>query len=171
MKTMRKSKKSTPMPNSIVLGIDPGFGRVGFAVLKDGKILFSHCLETNPKLSHQNRLSEVGEMVREIIEKWRPTSLSIEKLFFNQNTNNALKISEARGVIVYEANRMGLDIYEYSPQEVKIAVTGYGKADKTQVENMVKKLVKIPKKSGKILDDEIDAIALGITCLASKKSI
>ena len=168
-----KSKTFTPMQSSkgVVLAIDPGFDRVGMAVLNKEGLLYSHCIETNRQSQHEKRLLEIGNAVRDIIRKWGPTSLAIESLFFNQNTTNALKVSEARGVIMYEAERAGLEIFEYSPQAIKIAVTGYGKAGKIQVESMVKKLVNLPKKSSKRLDDEVDAIALGITHLASKRSI
>lgn len=153
-----------------VLAIDPGFDRIGVAVIENNKLLFSCCIETNRKLSHAKRLIEIGEGVREIIDKWRPKALAIEQLFFNQNITNALKVSEARGVIIYEATKAGLEIFEYSPQAVKIAVTGYGQADKTQVETMVRKLIKIDDFEKK-LDDEIDAIALCITHLATIKGI
>jgi crossover junction endodeoxyribonuclease RuvC len=158
------------MPNR-VLAIDPGFDRIGAAVLEKDVVLFSQCIETDRKLPHSERLLEIGEAVRKIIKKWVPQSLAIEELFFNQNITNALKVSEARGVILYEGARAGLEIYEYSPQAIKIAVTGYGKADKKQVENMVGKLVKLPKTARKKLDDELDAIALGITHLAIQKGI
>jgi crossover junction endodeoxyribonuclease RuvC len=167
---MTTSKTSIPMPNR-VLAIDPGFDRIGAAVLEGDKVLFSYCIETDRKLPHSERLLEIGEAVRKIIKKWVPQSLAIEELFFNQNITNALKVSEARGVILYEGAQAGLEIYEYSPQAIKIAVTGYGKADKKQVENMVLKLVKLPKTARKKLDDELDAIALGITHLATQKGI
>lgn len=157
-----------------VLAIDPGFDRVGIAVLEKDAVLYSNCLETNRKSSHQKRLLEIGNEIKEVIDKWGPTSLAIESLFFNQNTTNALKVSEARGVILYQAAESGLRVYEYSPQAIKIAVTGYGKADKKQIETMVRKLVHVPiedRSSKRRLDDEIDAIALGITHLASVRSI
>ncbi|MDO8589900.1 MAG: crossover junction endodeoxyribonuclease RuvC [bacterium] len=162
---------SIPTLNKIVLGVDPGFDRIGIAVLDKNKVLFSDCTETNRKLSHAERLLEIGTVIGSIIKKWKPECLAIESLFFNQNTTNALKVSEARGVIIYEAARARLKIYEYSPQAIKIAVTGYGKADKIQMANMVKKLVSLPKKSSKRLDDEVDAIALGITHLVSLDNI
>ena len=164
-----KFRMSTPTPNNIVLAIDPGFDRIGVAVINEDKLLFSDCIETNRKLPHEGRLLEIGEAVRKIIKKWRPRDLAIEELFFNQNITNALKVSEARGVIMYEAVSAGLEIYEYSPQAIKIAVTGYGKADKRQMESMVRKLIPLPSK--KMLDDEIDAIALCITHLATRKGI
>lgn len=152
-----------------VLGTDPGFDRIGVAVLDGEKVLFSKCIETNRKDTHEKRLLQIGEELKGVIKKWKPSVLAIEKLFFNRNTTNALKVAEARGVVLYEAARAGLNVYEYSPQAVKIAVTGYGKADKLQVESMTRKLVKLD--GARKLDDELDAIALGITHLASRNSI
>lgn len=156
---------------SIVLGIDPGFDRIGVAILDKERVLYSHCIETDRKSSHEKRLLQIGDSVKKIIDKWQPTHLAIEQLFFNQNITNALKVSEARGVILYEAAQAGLEICEYSPQAIKIAVTGYGKADKNQVENMVRRLVNVHNSKGKMLDDELDAIAVCITHLASQKGI
>ncbi|OHA89587.1 MAG: crossover junction endodeoxyribonuclease RuvC [Candidatus Zambryskibacteria bacterium RIFCSPHIGHO2_02_FULL_43_14] len=154
-----------------VIAIDPGFDRIGVAVLDNNEILYSYCIETDRKLPHDKRLLNIGQSVKAVIKKWKPQTLAIENLFFNQNTSTAFKVSEARGVILYEASLAGLKIYEYSPQTVKMAVTGYGKANKIQMATMVKKLVNLPEKSSKRLDDEIDAIALGITHLATKKGI
>jgi len=162
---------SIPTRSKTVLGIDPGFDRIGAAILDENKVLYSCCIETDRGLLHAERLFEIGMAIKKIIKKWKPAALAIESLFFNQNITNALKVSEARGVILYEASMAGLKTYEYSPQAVKIAVTGYGKADKIQMEMMVRRLVNLPKKSSKRLDDEVDAIALGITHLATKKSI
>lgn len=150
-----------------VLGIDPGFDRIGVAILDKEKVLFSDCIVTDRKLPHAERLLMIGEAVKKVIKKWQPEVLAIETLFFNQNTSTALKVSEARGVILYEASRAGLEVTEYSPQAVKLAVTGYGKADKEQVESMVRKLVEVPETKAKRLDDELDAIAVGITHLAT----
>lgn len=161
--------------NTRVLGIDPGFDRVGMAILvqEDSKqtLLHSECIVTNKKDSHDVRLLTIGLRVAEVIEEWGPESLAIEKLFFNQNTTSALKVAEARGVVIFQAAKAGLRVFEYGPQEIKIAVTGYGKADKTSVANMVSKLVKVEKVGPKKLDDEIDAIAVGITHLATRQGI
>lgn len=161
------------MPSNRVIGIDPGFDRCGVAILeKEGgkeKLLFSTCITTSPKDEHSARLKILGEGILKVIKEWEPNSMAIEKLFFNINARTALKVSEARGVILYEASRAGLSVYEYSPQDVKIAVTGYGKADKTQVETMTLKILSL-KKAPKH-DDETDAIAMGITHLASHKRI
>lgn len=157
------------MQNNRVLGVDPGFDRLGVAILEKDRVLFSTCVETSRKLPHAKRLLEIGEALRKIIEEWGPSDLAIESLLFNQNTTSAMKVAEARGIILYESARAELEVYEYSPQAVKIAVTGYGKADKKQIESMTRKLVRIGAE--KKLDDEIDAIALGITHIATKKYI
>jgi len=179
---MTKSKTSTPTQSSRaretqtnrVLGIDPGYDRLGWAVLEktSGKetVLASGTIETDKKAAGALRLLTVGDGLRDIIAEYSPTALSIEKLFFNQNVTTGIKVAEARGVVLLEAARGGLSVYEYSPQDVKIAVTGYGKASKTDVERMVEKLVKLPLKKRR-LDDELDAVALGITHLASAKTL
>jgi crossover junction endodeoxyribonuclease RuvC len=172
---MMKSKQSTPtLSRNIVLAIDPGFDRLGVAVLekRGGKenLLFSKCIVTNPKDLHNKRLLDIGLGVREIISEWKPTSLAIETLFFNQNISSALGVAQARGVVIFEASSAGLEVCEYAPQAIKVAVTGYGKATKSQMKSMIDRLIDIPK-SVKKLDDELDAIAVGITHLASKRDI
>ncbi len=162
------------MLSSRVIAIDPGFDRCGVAVLEkeNGKerVLFSHCIVTNKKESRAERLLQIGTELRNIITKWQPNALALESLFFNQNISSAVGVAEARGVIAFIASEAGLPVHEYSPQEIKIAVTGYGKASKTDVERMVGKLVTLPNKV-KRLDDELDAVALGITHLAIQRSI
>ncbi|MHB1330691.1 MAG: crossover junction endodeoxyribonuclease RuvC [Minisyncoccota bacterium] len=159
------------MPNRVI-GIDPGFDRCGVAILeKTGgkeKLLYSTCITTSSKDSHEERLLQLGSELEVIIKKWKPSALAIEKLFFNLNVRTALKVAEARGVILYEAAKVGMGVYEYSPQAIKIAVSGYGKASKSQVESMALKLLSLKSKPKH--DDETDAIAVGITHLASVRS-
>ena len=161
------------MQNNICLAVDPGFGRLGVAVMEKAsgkeKIIYSACIETDKKSSQAERLSAISTEVARIIKKYKPTSLAIEKLFFNQNITTALKVAEARGVVLSESASAGLTIAEYSPQAIKIAVTGYGKASKADVQRMTMRLLgmKVAPKH----DDETDAIALGITHLASQKTI
>jgi crossover junction endodeoxyribonuclease RuvC len=168
-----KSRKSTPTQNNI-LAVDPGFDRIGVAILREEgqkqELLHSECIVTDKKDSHAERLLDLGLKLQAIIKEWKPAQLAVEKLFFNQNTSSALGVAEARGIIIYEARLVGMAVYEYSPQDVKIAVTSYGKADKAQVEYMTRKLLKMESEK-KRLDDELDAIALGITHLAMRKGI
>ena len=109
----------------------------------------------------------MGEEVEKIIKKYKPEVLAIEKLYFTTNQKTVMGVSEARGAIIYCASHLGLKICEYTPPQIKVAVTGYGKADKSMVMNMVPKLINmnIPTNS----DDELDAIAVGLTCLACEK--
>jgi len=156
-----------------VLAIDPGFERLGIAVLERDKktrkeiLVHSECFKTKPSLPFSERLSLLGSRVREVIGKFEPEALAIETLFFTANQKTAMKVSEARGVVIYEASLAGLKIHEYTPLQIKVAVTGYGKATKNQVNDMVGKLIAVPKKISS--DDEMDSIACGITCLAHVK--
>jgi len=168
---MQNNRSMKQEAGSKTLAIDPGFDRVGVAiVVKENnkeKLLFSKCIETNRKDIQAKRLEQIGLEIKKIIKKWKPETLAIEKLFFNQNVKSAMRVAEARGVIIYEAVCAGLEIFEYDPQEIKLAVTGYGKAAKTEVQNMAMRLLGLSTKSK--YDDEADAIALGITHLASYK--
>lgn len=142
------------------LGIDPGYDRLGIAIVEDGNLLYSECFTTSKEDSHAERLSMVGKRISEVIERFKPDLLSIETLFFTKNQKTAMKVAESRGVALYEAKKNGLDVFELSPLQVKVAVTGYGKSDKSQVTMMVKKLLRIDKE--KMKDDEYDAIAIAI---------
>jgi len=167
-----------------ILGIDPGFERLGIAVLErntearpQGKerVIFSECFKTSAKLEFSERLILIGEEVRKIIKKYKPEILAIETLFFTTNQKTVMRVAEARGVVVYEASNAGLKIFEATPLQIKIAVTGYGRADKEQVMKMVKILVEIdknktPPKTGQASDDELDAIAIALTAFAHIRS-
>ena len=129
--------------------------------------MYSECFKTSAKIPFYERLKNIGTEVEEIIEKYKPTSLAIEKLYFTTNQKTVMGVSEARGTILYVAVKKGLEIYEYTPPQIKVAVTGYGKADKGMVMSMVHKLIDMAKKTDS--DDELDAIAVGLTCLACEK--
>ena len=154
-----------------VIGIDPGYDRLGVAVLEGDvhtqTLVFSTCVHTDKKASLPKRLFELGIALKAILKEHAPERLAIETLFFNKNVKTALSVAEARGVILFVAQTADATVCEYSPQAIKIAVTGHGTSGKEQVEGMVKKLVKgIPKTA---LDDEYDAIAVAITCLVSER--
>lgn len=154
-----------------ILGIDPGVERVGIAVVDKvaGKerYVFSECFKTSSKLAHAERLALIGAEVARVVLEHAPEALSIEKLFFEKNTTTAMYVAEARGVIMYECARQGLKAYEYTPMEIKVAVTGYGKSDKTAIMQMVPRLLKLPER--KMIDDEVDAIACALTCFAHER--
>lgn len=149
-----------------IISIDPGYDRCGIAIIeKDdyGKVslLFSTCLVTNKKMSLGERLLSIKGDLLALIDTYKPQEAAMEKLFFAKNAQTALSVAESVGVIrvtLYESN---LPPFEYKPAEIKIAVTGYGNADKTSVTFMVRKLANL--KEEKKLDDEMDAIAVGLT--------
>jgi crossover junction endodeoxyribonuclease RuvC len=155
----------------LILGIDPGIGRCGYAVIKaEGSILKPldfGCIETEPNSPIEERLLIVSERISQIIKANNPDALSIEELFFGANGKTAFAVGQARGVILLEAAKNKLPVSIYTPLEVKMAVTGYGRAEKAQIGQMVKvilKLEKIPK-----LDDTSDALAVAITHAFSNK--
>ena len=153
-----------------IISIDPGYERVGIAVLEKTNskeaVIYSDCFKTKSEISLNERISLIGKEIERIINEFKPEALAIEKLFFTTNQKTAMGVSEARGVIINEAQKMGLKIFEYTPLQVKIAVTGYGKSDKKAVMAMVKKLI---QKHDLVSDDETDAIAIGLTYFASRK--
>lgn len=151
-----------------VIGVDPGYDRLGVAVLEyeDGKekVLYSGCIETDRNLELKERLLVLGNQFESLLTQHSPDTLAIETLFFNKNQKTAIGVAQARGVLIYLAQAANCRVYEFGPQEIKVAVTGYGKSDKNAVIDMVKRLARnVPEKA---LDDEYDAIAVGITCLA-----
>lgn len=151
-----------------VIAIDPGYDRVGMAVMElvAGCEVLHHStsIETDRALPLYARIRQVGDAVRDCITEFKADTLAIETLFFSKNVKTAMSVAEARGVIIYAAQSADCTIYEFSPQEIKIAATGHGNSDKRAVISMVKQL--IPGAPAKALDDEYDAIAVGITCLA-----
>ncbi len=150
-----------------IITIDPGYERLGIAVLdKNGNetLIFSECFKTSAKLPHHERLALIGNRIKEIIEKYKPEALATEKLFFSGNQKTAMLVAEARGVILYTGSSLGLEIFEYTPNNVKIAITGYGRSEKRQIINMTKKLIAVEKTKNS--DDEFDAIAIGLTHFA-----
>lgn len=155
-----------------ILAIDPGFERVGVAIIDKTltpkhSLVYSNCFKTSAKIPFHARLTLIGNEIESLIKKYKPEALSIEKLYFTTNQKTVMGVSEARGVIVYSASRNGLSIFEYTPPQIKIAVTGYGKSSKEGVMSMVPKLIDIKERIKS--DDELDAIAIGITCLACER--
>ena len=154
-----------------ILGIDPGIERVGIAIVDKvaGKEtwVYSDCFKTSAKLSHAERLSLIADELQKVITEYSPVGMAIEKLFFETNTKTALSVAEARGVMLYCAAHAKLSVFEYTPLQIKVAVTGYGKSDKTAVMAMVPRLVKLPQR--KMIDDEVDAIAIALTAFAHER--
>jgi crossover junction endodeoxyribonuclease RuvC len=154
-----------------VLAIDPGYDRMGMAVLEGDASnpihIWSECI-TPAKGSVESRLYAIQAAVEQAIDYYSPDIFALETLFFSKNTTTALGVAEARGAILSVAGKNHLRVIQCSPQEVKLSVTGYGAADKAAVARMIPKLITLPEK--KRLDDELDAIAVGIAALSMKNS-
>jgi len=148
-----------------ILGIDPGYGRLGYAVIdvargKPVAVTYG-VITTESNTAMPERLVEIARDVRSVIAKHKPEMMSIEELFFAKSTTTALKVAEVRGVMLLLAAEAGMKVVEVKPNAVKQALTGYGKADKRQMQTMVK-LVFDLKKAPKI-DDAADALAIAWT--------
>jgi crossover junction endodeoxyribonuclease RuvC len=155
-----------------ILGIDPGIGRCGWGVIEVQasklKMLDCGCIETSPKNTVEKRLEEIHAQITKLIKTYSPDVLSIEELFFNTNAKTAFVVGQARGVILLAAAQNNLTIAIYTPLQVKLALTGYGRAEKPQVGQMVKTLLglkEIPKP-----DDIADGLAVAITHAFSAKT-
>jgi crossover junction endodeoxyribonuclease RuvC len=151
-----------------VLGIDPGYDRMGIGIVElhenQNTVIHSQCIETDSTKDLADRLHTIGTTVETLLQQHKPDAVAIETLFFNKNVKTAIGVAQARGVLLYITRIHNLPVYEFGPQEIKIAITGYGNSDKTAVTNFLSYLVKeVPEKA---LDDEYDAIAVGLTCLA-----
>lgn len=148
----------------IILGIDPGIAIVGWGVVSYEKGSFTTlgygAIRTESGLPVEDRLAIIHRELYEIIDKYKPECMSVEELFWNTNQKTGIVVAEARGVIICLARRMGLKIFEYTPLQVKQAVTGYGRADKKQMEMMVTTLLKLAETPKP--DDTADALAIAI---------
>ncbi len=148
----------------IILGIDPGMAIVGYSIIKyDGNtpvLLHSGSIQTSKDKKESARLLEIWEDMNVIAQKYKPDVCAIEKLFFFRNQTTVMPVAHARGVILAVLEKYCIPIFEYTPMEVKQVLTGYGRADKKEVEQMVKISLgvdKLPK-----LDDTVDSIAIAI---------
>ena len=148
-----------------ILGIDPGTGILGFGVIEAAKgkaqLVDAGVIRTPAKEDDAVRLQTIFEEITDIIVQTKPTEMSVEKLFFAQNVTTAMTVSQARGVVLLAGQQAGLNIYEYTPLQIKQALTGYGRAEKKQIQEMVRVILKlkdIPKP-----DDCADALAAAIT--------
>ena len=162
---------SSPFPR--VLAFDPGYERLGVAVVQKegGKevLLHSACIRTGASFEFAERLHQLGSAVEALMKEWQPHVAALESLYFEKNAKTAMNVAAVRGMLLYTAATHGLKTYEYTPLQVKVAITGYGQSDKSSVSMMALRLLGLQElPSGKgTLDDEMDAIAVGLTCLAS----
>lgn len=155
-----------------IVGIDPGYDRLGICVLeKDNSketLLYSTCVVTNRKDSFGKRLKVIGKEFDRVLTTYKPDELAMEKLFFAKNQTTAIQVAEVRGVILYLSELRKLSVYEYSPPEVKVAIAGHGRASKEDIGTMVPKILRLQTTQG-MLDDELDAIAIALTHSAHRK--
>ncbi len=155
-----------------VLGVDPGYERMGLAIIERGKtidrLVVSLCARTPKDLPLPTRIGMLAEETRALIAKYTPDTIAFERIFWNQSTTTALGVAEVRGMLSTLAQEFRLAVFEYSPQQIKVAITGYGASDKRAVSLMLPRLLEMPER--KRLDDELDAIAIGLTCLASTRA-
>ena len=155
----------------IILGIDPGLSNTGFGIIaidsnRSLSMVGYGCITTKKNTDFAKRLGDIVKHVENIIQKHSPTRAAIESLFFYKNVSSALNVGQANGAVIATCNRFQIPIQEYTPLEIKQSITGYGKADKNQVQQMVKiilRLSSIPKPN-----HAADALAVAICCAHSK---
>ena len=150
-----------------ILGIDPGIGICGFGLIEassraSAKALDFGAVTTTVDAPLPSRLKEMYDSLNEVFDQTKPEAVAVEKLFFSKNITTGIAVAEARGVVLLVAEQRGLPIYEYTPNQIKKTLTGYGTANKTQMEEMVKVHLGLEKKPKP--DDAADALAVAITC-------
>jgi crossover junction endodeoxyribonuclease RuvC len=148
----------------IIVGIDPGLATVGFGVIQKAEekiIPVSYgCIRTSAKKQTPERLLEIYSETNALFEKYNPQTVAIEKLFFNKNVTSAMRVSEARGVILLAAQQKQIPVFEYTPAQIKKAITGTGHADKRQMQEMIKSLLgldELPRP-----DDAADGLSIAL---------
>lgn len=154
-----------------ILGIDPGTTSIGYAIIKYSQkkpqLLHADLFHTKP-INYIDNLKQVNYILENILNQWKPDILAIEKLYFAKNTKTALSVAETRGAILLITSLAGLEVYEYTPLEVKKVITGDGRADKTQIKKMLN--LTLPETCGlKAQDDVYDAIAIALTHCYQRK--
>lgn len=156
----------------IILGIDPGTATTGFGIVKthnnNQTIIDFGVISTDKKLSDAQRLKILGDDLAELIKKYKPDAVGVEKLFFTTNQKTVMTVSQARGVVLYLAQTYNLPIFEFTPLQVKNFICGYGKADKKQVQFVIKKIFSL-KQTPKP-DDAADALAIALCASHSFKN-
>lgn len=156
--------------NKIILAIDPGYDRMGWAIGQKGvgdkgrgrvELIEYGYLQTDKQDSHEARYLKIFQYVEQLIKEYKPTELALETLFFSRNQTTAMKVAEIRGIIIIACLKENMTIHQYNPGSVKLTVTGHGKADKKAIEKMVRMEFKLIDE--KIMDDALDAIAILLT--------
>lgn len=149
----------------IIIGIDPGYAITGYGVVEyvsnHFRTLDYGVISTKAAVPFELRLLTIFQELEALITRYQPDVMAVEELFFSRNTTTAIGTAQARGIIILAGAKAGIPVFEYTPMQVKLAVTGYGRADKTQVSAMIKVLLNLDKKS-KIIDDASDALAIAV---------
>ncbi len=156
----------------IILGIDPGLASTGWAILKKGKeprLLGYGCIKTGKEENFSERLCFIFHEVKKLILKAKPQAMAIEEIFFAKNIKTAIKIAQVMGVIKVACKESGMPVFEYTPLNVKMTITGYGRADKNQVEIMVSKILNLKKKVKP--SHAADAVAVSLTHLFTNSQL
>ena len=150
----------------IILGIDPGYDRMGYGIIKkelnNWKVLHYGCVQTSKKQTHLERLKQISDELKKIIEEFKPIAVGVEELFFVKNAKTAIKVGEARGVILLTCAQFCLPVFEFTPMQVKQLISGYGGANKEQIQKMVGLTFGIKTKITP--DDAADALAIAYCC-------
>ena len=156
----------------VILGIDHGTRIIGYGVIEiqNGDLLYKTCgiIRTNPQKSQADNLVQINEQLEKLISIYKPDVAGVEKIFFAKNVKTVMGVSEGRGVILFTIKRHDIPIVEFTPLQIKQAVTGDGAADKKQVQKMVKMILRLTKEPSP--DDAADALAIAI-CAANQRII
>jgi crossover junction endodeoxyribonuclease RuvC len=166
-----RTQNSELRTSSIILGIDPGYERCGFAIIQreQGKretLLFSECFKTSALDVFEERLLHIGVEFEYLVTTYTPDVCALEKLFFTSNQKTAMHVAEVRGMLLYLSGKHELVIREFGPNEIKVAIAGDGRASKQQMMSMVPRLISLPHTITS--DDEFDAIAVALTASATR---
>lgn len=154
----------------IILGIDPGTATTGYGVIEKLKtkeqklrVIDYGCIKTDPKFSAGERLKKINTELNKLIKKYQPEALAVENIYFFKNLKTAMPVSQAKGVVLFTAAKKKIPVFEFTPLQMKMTVTGYGRAEKKQVQKMVQVLLNL-KEAPKI-DDAADALGLALCCI------
>ena len=161
----------------IIAGIDPGIATTGFAIIdktkKGIKVIDYGCIITTPDLCPGDRLKIINNELNKLIKKHQPKVMAVETLFFFKNLKTAMPVSQAKGVVLLTAAKKKIPVYEFTPLQMKMAITGYGKAEKKQVQRMIQTMLNLeekPKDKNKRKDDATDALGIAL-CYTIKSKV
>jgi len=162
----------------IIAGIDPGLATVGFGIIKKVKdkkaeVIDYGCILTTPDLCPGDRLKIINNELNKLIKKYQPQVMAVENLFFFKNLKTVMPVSQAKGVILLTAAKKKIPVYEFTPLQMKMAITGYGRAEKKQVQKMIQTMLNLeekPKDKNKRKDDATDALGIAL-CYTIKSKI